>query len=100
MRANEFVKKFGVDEAKEAIKNVAWCGTAYCARLGHGCFKTKSDCRIDINDLKRLVESHEFVRANGGVEGAMKYINSQDPNATSKHYNALRTKVSGVESCQ
>lgn len=63
MKASEFIKKFGWDEAKEAIKNVAWCETAYCLMLKHGCFKSNSDCCVDIKDLKRLVESHEIVES-------------------------------------
>lgn len=62
MTAEEFVKKFGLVKAKEAIENVAWCETAYCIKLGHGCFKSASDCCVDIKDLKHLVESHELVK--------------------------------------
>lgn len=61
MDAIEFVKKFGLEKAKEAITNVAWCETAYCIRLKHGCFKSASDCCIDINDLKQIVEAFDLV---------------------------------------
>ncbi|MFS1584695.1 hypothetical protein ACLIL3_002760 [Acinetobacter radioresistens] len=62
MKATEFVKKFGLEKSKEAIDKVAWCETAYCLMLGHGCFKSNSDCCVDIKDLKRLVESHELLK--------------------------------------
>lgn len=74
MRANDFVKNFGLGEAKEAIGKVAWCETAYCLRLGHGCFKSASDCCVDVTDLKRLVESHELVERLGGFERVTKAI--------------------------
>lgn len=57
MNAVEFVKKHGWEEAKKAIAKVAWCETAYCTMIKHGCFKSNSDCCVDITDLKRLVES-------------------------------------------
>lgn len=110
MKANEFVKKAGWDEAKRVIKltigefwadhydikedSIGTAGTIYSKRLCE-----HNDNFVCLRDLKRLVESHEFVSANGGVDGAMKYINSQDPNRTSRHYNSLRAKVADVESC-
>ena len=73
-------------------------GLSKCSRIVEDLIEQGIESEF-VKDLKRLVESNEFVSANGGVEEAMKYINNHDPNATSKHYNALRTKVSDVESC-
>lgn len=92
MKANEFVRKYGLDYAKRDV-------AAY-----ESGFITKSDFTEHfgfdlLDDLKRLVESHDFVSANGGIEGARKYLNNQDPNRTSKHYNALRARLDDVESC-
>lgn len=65
MNAAEFIAKFGWEKARESISHVAWCETAYCIRLGHGCFKSTSDCCVDINDLKRYVDAWELVQIHG-----------------------------------
>ncbi|NUF61558.1 hypothetical protein HUN33_00445 [Acinetobacter bereziniae] len=83
MNVVEFVKKFGWEGAKKAIAKVAWCETAYCIMIKHGCFKSNSDCCVDITDLKRLVESYELVKTwqlpeddhdETGVDGARMYL--------------------------
>lgn len=60
MKANEFVKKFGLDLAKRDI-----------AALDSGFIKRKDFFEhygFDIlDDLKRLVESHELVESEGGL---------------------------------
>ncbi|WP_042089815.1 hypothetical protein [Acinetobacter bereziniae] len=70
MNAVEFVKKFGWEEAKKAIAKVAWCETAYCTMIKHGCFKSNSDCCVDITDLKRIVESWEVIKTLGSLKSA------------------------------
>ena len=97
MKANEFVKKFGWNEAKEALKRVIWCETAYCSMLGHGCFKSNSDCCVDINDLKRLIESHELVKEHGSLGGAKEYADSvyTAPEVAER----LHAAIADVESC-
>ena len=70
MNAIKFIQQHGVEKAREAITQVAWCETAYCTMLKHGCFKTNSDCCVDIKELKRLVESVDLVTAWGGLESA------------------------------
>ncbi len=55
MKANEFVKKFGWEEAK-IICNGVFTGVV--------CYKW---VELNIDDLKRLVESHELVEKHGGL---------------------------------
>ena len=62
MTAVEFIQKFGWEKARESMSHVVWCETAYCIRLGHGCFKSASDCCVDINDLKRYVDAWGLVQ--------------------------------------
>lgn len=98
MKATEFVKKFGWEKSKEAIDKVAWCETAYCLMLGHGCFKSNSDCCVDIKDLKRLVESHELVNHMGGLEKAMDAVINQEANG--RNMTQLAQAIADVEACQ
>ena len=83
MKANEFVKKFGWEYAKERME--------YCkgARL----------VGMEI-DLKRLVESHEFINERGGLEHVKNLIATKlhwfDVDAIIKTNQA----IADVESCQ
>ena len=104
MNAIEFVKEYGIEEAKKAIKNVAWCETAYCMRLKHGCFKTNSDCCIDINDLKQIVDAFELVDSYGGLKGAKNWIKNVVSNESMSNIMAINSDLSKainlVEQCQ
>ena len=80
MKANEFVKKFGWEEASEIVAGVPskymecyystlhWCNRnkKYSDR-----FKPRIDL-VNIADLKRLVESYELINGLGGYEKAKK----------------------------
>lgn len=98
MDAIEFVKKFGWEKAKEAITHVAWCETAYCIRLKHGCFKSASDCCVDINDLKQIVDAFDRVVEHGSVELAKKYAESEYTAPEVKEF--LSKSINLVEQCQ
>ncbi|TQR66828.1 hypothetical protein [Acinetobacter sp. RF14B] len=79
MKANEFVKKFG------------WFATT---RLVNG-IDTTNDPHFSIllNDLKRLVESHELVERLGGLKKAKEYV---PDNYKSEQ---LKQAIADVESC-
>ena len=91
MKANEFVKENGWDEAKKHLNDI---------REAVNQVPLKHSLEDFSMDLKRLVESYEFVVANGGLDGAKEYCDLHDPNRRSKHYNSLRNKIADVESCQ
>lgn len=85
MKANEYMKKYSVDCAKEILKhNPDLMGVEF--------FKT----------LKRLVESHELVESKGGLAKA-KEILADNPVWCfgSKRYSSqLEKAILDVESCQ
>ena len=89
MKANEFVKKFGWEEAK-IICNGVFTGVV--------CYKW---VELNIDDLKRLVESHELVESKGGIELSKKEVRQRsivrwvDPEV-----ERLREAILDVESCQ
>lgn len=76
MKANEFVKKFGLNTTENYAD--------YC---------------VNINNLKRLVESHELVEKYGGLEKA-KLRCYPAKHLTMRSYRALRDAIADVESCQ
>lgn len=102
MKANEFVKKFGWDEAKECIANTPedWDYAyvvieskeiqRYMPSYGDYC---------SLANLKRLVESWELVDSMGGLEKAKTRC------YPAKHlimdsYHRLKQAIADVESCQ
>ena len=85
MRANEFVKKYGWDEAIKQIKNPT--GT-------HGASFDYSF----MGDLKRLVESHELVDSLGGLDKAKKRC-YPTKHLTMDSFYKLKQAIADMESC-
>ena len=76
MKANEFVKKFGLDTAKNVI-NIN-NGFLYFEVIENTpCYSNHyyADCnQVLLKDLKRLVESHELVEACGGIDVVKRHL--------------------------
>lgn len=91
MKANEFVKKFGVSSIN--IENV-W--------FDFGCSSERAFEEIYgfgvVEDLKRLVESHELVVSYGGVGKSR--LKVQGNRLSYKKTAALWKAILDVESCQ
>ena len=89
MKANEFVKKFGVERAKQMVN----ADDSVHALV----FATT---KVSFLDLKRLVESHEFINERGGLEHVKNLIATKlhwfDVDAIIKTNQA----IFDVESCQ
>ena len=87
MKANEFVKKFGLEAAKQKIDF-----------LENRSFNKSESKRAMLNDLKRLVESHELVQDLYGIERARQYADSK---YTAPEISvAIKQAINLVESCQ
>lgn len=76
MNAVEFIKDHGVEKAREAISNCCWMEKSYCTKLGHGCIKNNHDCCVDVEELKRLVESLDLIESCGGLAKAKWHLDS------------------------
>ena len=97
MKANEFVEKFGL---KLAQRDIAALDSGFIKRedfLEHYGFDI-------LDDLKRLIESHELIELTGGLEMAKSVL---DIEINAKHYEYDASKVTqlskaiaDVESCQ
>ena len=89
MKANEFVKKFGVERAKQMVNADDSVHSLVFATT-----------KVSFLDLKRLVESHEFINERGGLEHVKNLI------ATKLHWfdvgAIIKTNqaIFDVESCQ
>ena len=87
MKAIEFVKQYGINEAKRIIPICEKQG----ARL------TVSGYRVNLEDLKRLVESHELVADYYGLTRAKEHAESNYTAPELK--DALKQAIADVESC-
>lgn len=97
MKANEFVKKFGWEEASNLVN--AQCWTMRQIALS---------TTVDTDDLKRLVESWELVNEFDDIEQARSWIPDMDDEmpyqvrGSDKRFfkGQLIEAIADVESCQ
>ena len=106
MKPDEFVKKYGWEVAKEISKKGLTMKSAYFDTQKHEFFNgTPVRVGIDvkrvdfINNLKRLVESHELVDSLGGLDEAKKRC-YPTKHLTMDSFYKLKQAVVDVESCQ
>lgn len=117
MKANEFVKKFGWDWAKEILSQSNNCGLYVDANLNVTCHQMINEPDqykgegyvFHRNDLKRLVESHELVEELGGIDKAIIFV--LDAEKAGRYFgiftsgggfsiDELKQAIADVESCQ
>jgi len=92
MKANEFIKRQGLEEARRVLHDA------------RGCVGVKLWGRYEFSteDLKRLVESHELVGSYGGLESSKltvnypNFLNDEDVKTTN---HILSKAIADVESC-
>ena len=90
MKANEFVKKFGWEKAKKIVGGFNYnSSNKFITSL-------KDNSAIHIDDLKRLVESHELMESKGGLDAAKNIVKSQHNLYTDMR---LVQAIADVESC-
>lgn len=127
MKANKFVKKFGLGVVKNIIKNsdevtshirvydsenllidyIQWDGIRISVKQNdkwiklHRVHQELPKLFITIEYLKRLVESHELVEKVGGLENAKTF--DEDSVYCIAHLtdlDSLKKSIADVESCQ
>ena len=99
MKADEFIKKFGWERAKELVNGlkVGWytngIKTVPAIVLDNG------ETWVNYDDLKRLVESHELVEACGGIDVVKRHL--KEGNVFRFEEKPLMGQaIADVESCQ
>lgn len=106
MKANEFVKKFWWDKAREVVvyrdKHAKKCNT-YIFIGGNGGYSTSESyttdgLNVNVNDLKHLVESHELVEQYGGLDRAKLHIEYRKKSNSYILPNLVKA-IADVESC-
>lgn len=87
MKANEFVKKSGWDYAIALVNASNICGI--------------DKSIVDIEELKRLIESHELVESFGSVSQAKFWVDMMDgSDSMQKRIDRVKQAIADVESCQ
>lgn len=82
MKANEYIKRYGIDDAKSRLKLLSM-------------FNLKDGDTY--MELKRFIESHEVVASFGGLEHAKRFLAENIPCTDSE---SLNNAIADVESCQ
>lgn len=93
MRANEFVKKFGL---KLAQRDIAALDSGF---IKHDDFLEHYGFDI-LDDLKHLVESHELVEKLGGLEKCKGLVQVCIFKGRDSYAARLKQAIADVESCQ
>lgn len=73
MKLTDFVKKYGIDRAKKLL---AITGKMNMSGLVFVSLKDGDNLDFEVNDLKRLIESHDLIINLGGLDKAKRIINS------------------------
>lgn len=86
MKANEFIKKYGIDFSKGWLSN--WFN------FSDGC----PENNVDRSEVELLIRSYEFIESLGGIDEAitktgMSYISPLD-------WQKINEAITDVESCQ
>ena len=90
MKANEFVKAYGLKRVRHLL-TMSRNAIVYCLDGEH----------VHVDDLKRLVESHELVESYGRLEDAKKELQRKSIlRWINPETERLREAIADVESCQ
>lgn len=115
MEANQFVRKFGWDksiEIADGYKNAFHSSFHYWSTVHNDYYLVERAYTVDVHDLKRLVESHELVEKNQGLNGAKNTLKLLQSSLDIGLYHGisgidaeteipkLKKAIADVESCQ
>ncbi len=97
MKANEFVKKYGLELSREIVsKQPKWASNVRVSEIiGTWEYTEKVLPSFSIVELKGLVESHELVGRYGTADEAKEYL----PMLRMDSYDELKQAIADVESC-
>ena len=99
MKENEFIKKYGITEAKALVNEQSWTMRQMALST-----------TVDTKELTKLVESHELIESRGGLDAAkhelialQKHLNNTFgwvTVITAEKIDRLKQAILDVESCQ
>ena len=98
MKAKKYIKKYSAVKAKELVSSIINT-VSVNGHVCDPCFITDDGEHVGYNDLKRYVDSHEWVESYGGLEKA-KMRCYPAKHLTMQSYHKLKQAILDVESCQ
>ena len=91
MRAIDFVKKYGWEESKELVNAQSWTMRQIALST-----------TVDTKELTRLVESHELVEIEGGIDEVkytFSFASKHGVDELTEYGKRLKQAIVDVESC-
>lgn len=98
MEANEFIKKYGFDKAKEILDSIK-IEISFDGRVCDPCFITEEGDYVSCSELESFVKSYELVQLYGGLDAAKKHV-GRTVFKLSYQIIELKKAIEDVESCQ
>lgn len=95
MEANEFIKKYGFDKAKEILDSIK-IEISFDGRVCDPCFITEEGDYVSCSELEPFVKSYELVESYGGLEKA-KIRCYPAKHTTMESYHNLKQAIKDVE---
>ena len=98
MKANEFIKEYGLGEAVELVNSVKFV-VKIKDIVCDPCFFTE-DCTLSYKELKRLVESHEIIQKDFESVEMADYEHMISGCYSDPYWIRVKQAITDVESCQ
>lgn len=101
MKANEFVKKYGLELSREIVsKQPKWASNVRVSEIiGTWEYTEKVLPSFSIVELKRLVESHDLVEKVGGMDKAKMLLRMRIAAELYDSADEIEKAIADVESC-
>ena len=96
MKANEFVKKFGLSNAEYLLKDI----TLEYLVINSSCDGKHHSDTVCVNDLKRIVESHELIEKDFKSVEMAEYEYMVSGAYSDSYWVRVKQAIADVESCQ
>lgn len=100
MKAELFIKTYGLDRAKKVIQNADEHAIQYVIDFDYYASGITTDNYVLLSELKRLVESHDVVEKLGGIESASKAALKENERGHIINEGLILSSIRDVRSCQ
>lgn len=98
MKANEFIKRNGWEKAKKLLSITSKMNMR---GLVFASLEDGDNLDFEVDELKRLIESHELVELYGGVDKSHEFaLSVWRSNKNDPFIENMKQAIADVESCQ
>ena len=106
MKANKFVKEFGLDSFKAAMLCPQFKRYNYTILysdeidFSNEIVEKHADYMFKASDIKRIVESHEYIESYGGLIESKRTLEMRHSAINLDGWDKLKQAIADVESCK